>query len=556
MRTSQRRLLLLLAFLPVVLVLSAVLYMAGMGLLEGDPRGFWHSLEWAAESLSTTGYGGDVRWDHPVMVLFVVLIQFVGVFLFFLIIPIFLVPFLEERFETRLPQRLAESVSDHLVVWGYGPAVETLVQQTEEAGLVTVVVDDDEATVRRLVDRGRRAIQTSLDDGGLDAVRLAEARALIANASDDVNAAVILAARQSGFAGDVLGLVEEPLHRRPLLLAGATAVFTPRHVLGAALAARASSRISPQVSGIQNLGRLQVYQVRVEPRSSLAGRTLEESAIGARTGAVVLGQWVEGRLQVPPTASTRIEPGGILVIAGTEDTVERLVELATGAVPLRRQGRFVVGGYGEVGRKVVELLSDAGEEVTVVDRLAGEGVDVEGDMLDPKVVEELLTAETRAVILALDTDSATLFATVIVKDVAPDVPVIARVNLLENVDRIHRAGADFALSIAQVSGQILARRLLAEEAVSVDEQLKVLKVDADGLVGRHPAELGIRERTGVSVVAVQRNEEMILELGADFRFRPEDVVFVCGPTEAVRRFGEEFGTAREPGEGPGELRAS
>ena len=160
-------------------------------------------------------------------------------------------------------------------------------------------------------------------------------------------------------------------------------------------------------------------------------------------------------------------------------------------------------------------------------------------MLDPNVVEELITEETQAVILAVDADSATLFATVIAKEAAPDVPVIARVNKAENVDRIHRAGADFALSISQVSGQILARRLLGEEAVSVDEQLKVLKVDADGLAGRRPADLDLRERTGASVVAVEREGELVVDLGGDFRFAAGDAVYVCGPAEGVRRFGDE-----------------
>lgn len=541
MQASRRRLLLLIASLPLLVLAGAGLYMWGMANLEGDPRSFWDSFEFVGETLSTTGYGADAKWDHPAMVVLVVILQFLGVFLVFLIFPIFLIPFLEERFEARVPTEAEKGLSGHLVVWGYGPAVEALIAQTEGAGLATLVVEEDEGTVRRLVERGRRAIHTSLDDGGLAAARLLQARALIANASDDVDATVTLAARQEGFQGEILALVEEPFHRRPLLLAGATAVFTPRHVLGAALAARASSRISPGLSGIRQLGRLQVHQVRVQPDSDIAGKTLEEAAIGARTGAVVIGQWVGGRLQVPPTASTRIEPGGILVIAGTEAHVDRLVELCSGAVRLRREGRFVVGGYGEVGRKVVELLKDVGEEVVVVDRRETEGVDLVGDMLDPAVVEELVDHRTRAVILALDTDSATLFATVIVKEAAADVPVIARVNTTENVDRIHRAGADFALSISQVSGQILARRLLGEEAVSVDEQLKVLRTGADGLVGRHPAELSIRERTGVSVVAVERGEDLIVEMGPGFRFEPEDTVYVCGSAEAVRRFGEEFG---------------
>jgi Trk K+ transport system NAD-binding subunit len=541
-RNSRKRLLALLASLPLLVVAAALVYQVGMDSLEGEPRSFWQAVEFAAETITTTGYGGDAGWDSPWMVIFVSLLQFIGVFLVFLIFPIFLIPFLEERFETRLPQRPAEELTDHLVIYGYGPAVTTLIAQTETAGLTTLVVEEDEAVARRLVDAGRRVIHTRLDDGALEAARLQHARALLANATDDVNAAVILAARQSGFRGDLLALVEEPLHRRPLMLAGATGVFTPRHVLGAALAARASGRISPGVAGIQKIGRLQVHQVRVQPSSSLAGRTLEEAAIGARTGSVVIGQWVGGELHAPPTAATRIEPGGILVIAGTDQGLERLAELCIGAVPLSRKGPFLVGGYGEVGRKVVELLRDAEEEVVVIDRKDGEGVDVVGDMLDPTVVEQVDAGRAQAVILALDTDTATLFATVIAKEVAPDVPVIARVNQAENVERIHRAGADFALSISQVSGQILARRLLREEAVSVEPQLKLLKISADGLSGRHPAELGIRERTGVSVVAVERGDEMVVELGAGFRFREEDAIYVCGPPDAVRRFSEEFGT--------------
>jgi Trk K+ transport system NAD-binding subunit len=145
------------------------------------------------------------------------------------------------------------------------------------------------------------------------------------------------------------------------------------------------------------------------------------------------------------------------------------------------------------------------------------------------------------VLLALDTDAATLFATVILKDLAPEVPVIARVNHSDNVERIHRAGAYFALSISQVSGQMLAKKLLGQEAVAVDPQLKILKVPANGLSGRRPADLRLRERTGCSVVAVERGEEVLVELGEDFRFRPEDAVYVCGSTGAVRRFAAEMG---------------
>ena len=181
-----------------------------------------------------------------------------------------------------------------------------------------------------------------------------------------------------------------------------------------------------------------------------------------------------------------------------------------------------------------------GEEVKVIDRAEDERVDVVGDVLDPGVFERAGLENAQGVILAVDTDSATLFGTVILKDLAPEVPVIARVNSADNVDRIHRAGADYALSISQVSGQILARRLLGEEAVSVDPQLKVLKVKAVGLVGHHPAELDVRRRTGCSIVAVERGERALLGFDPEFRFAEGDAVYVCGSTGATGRYLELF----------------
>jgi voltage-gated potassium channel Kch len=88
-----------------------------------------------------------------------------------------------------------------------------------------------------------------------------------------------------------------------------------------------------------------------------------------------------------------------------------------------------------------------------------------------------------AVVLALSNDSAGVFATAVVRDYAPEVRLIARVNLAPNVARLYQAGADFALSVGQVAGQILAHHLLGEDAVSVEQRLKLARV-APGSPGR------------------------------------------------------------------------
>ncbi len=544
MQKSRLRILALLGTLLALLLLSTVLYMLGMGYLEGNPRSFWSAMEWAAETLSTTGYGADHSWRHPVMVMFVALVQFVGVFLVFLIFPIVLIPVLEKRFATRLATQ-CPPLERHVVIFRHGPAVSTLLEELAAFEVPTVIVEEDEAEARRLQDRKHRVVYGSLDEGVLSRVSLNHARALIVNSTDDGNAAAIITARQLGFDGEILALVENPLHRQPLVLAGATAAYTPRHVLGAALAARASRQVSPTIAGIQQLGnKLQVSEVRITKGSCFAGQTLAEARIGQTTGVTVIGQWVGGHLKVPVTPEMRLEPGGILVLVGSDESIRKFTDSCTDSHFLRRQGAFVIAGFGDVGGKVAELLRGVGEEARVLAAQPGPGVDIVGNVLDLQVLERADVRNAQAVILALGEDAATLLATVILKDLVPAVPVIARVNRAANVERIYRAGAEFALSISQVSGQLLARRLLGEQAVALDPGLRVLEVSAQGLVGHHPAELRIRDHTGCSVAAVERGEHLLMRFDAGFRFEAADKVFICGSTGATRRFLEYF----QPGE--------
>ena len=277
MLRSHNRFVILAGSLILLLLVMSLLYMLGMYFLEDKPRGFWQALQWAAGTASTTGYGGDISWQHPVMVIYVVFAQFIGVILLFLVFPIYLIPFLAERFETKLPKESA-SAKNHVVIFDYGPAVATLITELERANIPTVIIDEDEADARHLLERGHQVIYGNLDEGVLAKANLSAARALIVNSSDDRNAATILAARQLGFNGEILALVEDPFHRQPIILAGASSAYTPRHVLGAALAARASQKVSPTVAGIQHLGhKLQVAEARITRDSTLAGKTLAEA---------------------------------------------------------------------------------------------------------------------------------------------------------------------------------------------------------------------------------------------------------------------------------------
>ena len=549
---SYRRLLLVFAALPVILVTIALTYMAGMAVFEGEERTFWRALEWASETITTTGYGADARWTHPVMILFVIGLQFLGVFLVYMLVPLIMLPMLEARFERKLPRTVPKHLRGHVVIFSYGPAVETMIEELIDADLTQVVIELDDQLARDLVDQWQEDPKRYADvhlltgptlRGCFEAARLDSARAVVANGDDEENAIAVMIAQELGFTGRILAVAEEPHHRQPLEMAGASAVLTPRHVLGRALAARASHHLQPRVDGVQQLGpNLRVAEVRIHRQSELAGLTVREAEIARRTGATIIGQWRRGQLDTEPTPDTTLEARGLLVAIGETRAIEKLSELATYGKAHRDSGPILIAGYGEVGQKVAQLLREVGESLVIIDKNPeAEGVDIVGDVADTSTLDQLDLESAQAIVLALDSDSAMLFATLILKNRAPDLPTIARVNHAHNLERIYRAGADFALSIAQVSAQILVHELIGRDILALDAQLKILRTEASKLVGRQLSALEIRRSLGCSIVAIERGEEVLTELPADLRFEAHDVLYVCGPHSATERFAELYG---------------
>ena len=467
------------------------------------------SLEWAVGTVSTTGYGGDTAWRHPAMVAFVIVVQIIAIFLVPIVIVLYLIPFLAERFEQRVPRRASETLSNHVVVFRHGPAVETLVQRLRSASVPSLVVELDESRARGVMESGQPVVFSRSEEDALDVARIDAARAIVANGSDEENAALILRARQAGFRGEVYAFVEEPSHRKAMELAGAPAAYTPRHIVAAALAAHASEVLSPRLPGLDAIGRLKRRDVRTNAGGQRIGDVDHD--------VVVVGQWVRSRLIAPCPAGMRIEPGAVLEMVGDDESIARAAD-AIGGTLLRDRGPFLVAGFGEVGRKVHQLLTDVGEEVRVIERQRAADVDVVGDVLDSSVLARAGLAGARALILALDSDDSTLFATVVSRDSAPNTAVIARVNHGRNVDNIHRAGADYALSISDVSGEMLSARLLKQSARARDEHRRVVRVDRTSFGGRTVDDLR-RSDGGVSVLAADADS---------------DAIWLCGTTDAIR----------------------
>jgi voltage-gated potassium channel len=272
--SPDRRLLALLALLPLTVLILGTLYMLGMDHLEGSPRTLLQALQWASETMTNTGYGADNRWNHPVMAMFVIITPFIGQCLVFLIFPVLMLPYFEDKFEVRLPQVLPP-MDGRVLFYHYGPAIESLVVEFENANSPFVILEEDMNQARSLRDRGFNVVLGNLAADPSVLAPAAQARAVVTNSNDHANATCTLLAREYGFTGPLFALANDPLYRAPMVQIGATEVFTPAHVLGAALASRASHRISPPAEGMHLLGaRVGMAEFRVRADSALAGKRL------------------------------------------------------------------------------------------------------------------------------------------------------------------------------------------------------------------------------------------------------------------------------------------
>ena len=85
------------------------------------------------------------------------------------------------------------------------------------------------------------------------------------------------------------------------------------------------------------------------------------------------------------------------------------------------------------------------------------------------------------------------------------------------------------------------QKLIGRDILALDAQLKILRTKAPKLADQQLSTLEIRSSLGCSIVAIERNEQVLTELPADLRFEANDVLYVCGPHSATDRFAELYG---------------
>ena len=205
------------------------------------------------------------------------------------------------------------------------------------------------------------------------------------------------------------------------------------------------------------------------------------------------------------------------------------------------RGHVIICGYGRVGRAATDFLVSGGHEVVVVDtdpaRLADLPVETPhlvGDVTEDRVLREAGLEHARAVVVALDNDADTVYATLSARAMRPDVVIVARARTTDSKAKLHLAGATRAVNPQRIGGRRLAVFALQPHVAeffdvvlhdeSIDWRVEQVPVAAGSSVaGQSLGGLRLREQTGALLLAVRRSPDDVLEPNP-----PDDLVVPAG----------------------------
>jgi Trk K+ transport system NAD-binding subunit len=540
----DRRIVAYLAGILVVVAVYTLVYDWGMRELEGRPHSIYRSLQAVVETMTTTGYGADAPWETPAMNLLVVAMQLTGIGLGFVTLRLVIIP-LFTRAQVDLDERLPP-LRDHLVVCDYRRDPGVLLDELDDLDVDSVLVTPDEATARRLSDAGHAAIHGPTGEPEtFERAGIGAARAVLVDAGAETVDAV-LTVRSLRPDVEVVALTDDGDLRTALSTTGADAVLSPHAVLGQRLGERAVASFEAALDDAVTLGPdVSVVERLVPHDSDLVGTALRDSGIRERTGATVVGAWIDGQLRLPPPPDAVIQPSTVLVVVGAPAALEDLGAIARPGRDDARDGpgRTVVLGAGEVGGAARRVFEDAGVETVTVDAEPGPDVDVVGDACEPSTLRAAGVDRAEAVVVGLPDDARALLTTALVRSLAPDVEVLVRVNDTDSTAKALRAGADYVLSVPRVSARMVAGELRGEDVLEPASQVRFARAPAGPFAGRTLAESGIYETTGCRVIAVADDDGVVAPVPPDRRLAPGDRLTVVGTDAAVRAFHERVEAA-------------
>ena len=537
-------------FLVAVILLYAALFQVIMVQVEGQSHSWITAVYWTVVTMSTLGFG-DVTFTSDIGRLFSLVALVSGVVLLLVVLPFtfirfFYAPWLEAQVRLRAPRRVPSGVRDHVIISRHDEIAAGLIERLRPDGIPYYVVEPDPAAAARLLSEGISAITGELDSQTTyDGLQVNQARLLLANCEDTTNANIALTVREASPDVPIVGIVEHEDSIDILELSGCNHVLPLKVRLGEYLANRVSAGAG-KADVIGTVTGLQIAEFSAR-NTSLVGLAVRETRLRERTGLNVVGVWHRGRL-MPAFPQTLITSETIVIVVGTPAQLTGLDSLLE-TQPHSEAPTLVIGA-GAVGSASTRALKRKGIAVHVLERdpqaqelLMGVADQVFiGDASHREALMKAGLADAPSVLLTTGDDAANVYLAVYCRRLKPDLRIVSRITHNRNLEAIHRAGADFALSYASLGAEAVVSLIEGHELVLLEENVDLFSVQLPpSLENKTLAESGIGSRTGLSVVAIQQDGQLVTNLRASMQLEAGAQLMMLGSVQQRKAFFDTFG---------------
>ncbi|WP_073092839.1 cation:proton antiporter [Thermosyntropha lipolytica] len=267
------------------------------------------------------------------------------------------------------------------------------------------------------------------------------------------------------------------------------------------------------------------------------------------------------------------------LLRGSLPEIEELEE------ELNLEDHLVIIGYGLNGKNLSRAAAYAGIPYVILEinadtvreeKKKGEPI-YYGDATHELVLKHVNVEKARVVVIAISDSAATRRVTYIARKLSPMAYIIVRTRFVADMHDLYELGADQVIpeeyeTSIEIFARVLARYMVPHEEIEAyiesvrregyemfrslsREELKMMnrpdffqgmeitsiRIPYNSiLAGKKIEEVEIRKKYGVTVVAIQREKEIIPNPGGHDLILPDDILFLLGEKEKLHSFIHRF----------------
>ncbi len=547
-RANLRALLKYFLFLALLVTVYAVIFHLLKLHVEGEQHSWITGFYWTLVVMTTLGFG-DITFTSDAGRFFSIVVLLSGVvfllvMLPFLFIRLFYAPWLESRVRLRAPRHVPPGRAGHVISTEYDAVAVGLVERLRAEAIPYFIVEPDPTRAARLIGDGVSVLTGQNDSRRTyEHLRAESARLVLANCEDTTNTNITLTVREHAPDVPIAAVAEEEDSVDILQLSGATSVLPLKQQLGQYLSNRVDAG-SAEAHVIGSFHNVQIAEIAARD-TAFAGLTVRDTRLRERTGLSVVGLWRRGKLRTA-FPQTPIEADTVLVVAGSEAQLAALTAL----LPRNRgPAPVLVIGAGKVGQAAVRALKRKAIVVYAIDRegraLETLAPDVDavfaGDAADRELIERAGISRVASVLLTTNDDAMNIYLAVYCRRLNRDLRIVSRITHERNVEAIHRAGADFALSYTSLGVEGVMSLLSGYAPVLLGEGIKLFEIPVPAtLAGKPLSRTGIGSRTGLAVVALEQGEQVNTQLTSETVLPRSGKLVMLGSLAQRHTFADAF----------------